>query len=84
MFHGILIGIAIAVVSIVAAEIKFDYSLGDWLKDRTLSLIGRFQTYEHAKAATLKAKAVRLEQKAEAVKAKIEATLRKAEFWQRN
>jgi leucyl-tRNA synthetase len=81
MFHGILIGISIATALIVAAEIKFDYSLGDWLKDRALSLIGRFQTYEHAKAATLKAKAVRLEQKAEAVKAQIDAKLRKLEFW---
>jgi leucyl-tRNA synthetase len=81
MFHGILIGIAIATALIVAAEIKFDYSLGDWLKDRTLSLLGRFQTYEHAKAATLKAKAARLEHKAEAVKAQIASKMKKLEFW---
>lgn len=78
MFHGILLGIALATTAIVIAEIGLDYSLGDWLKDRFLTFVGRFQSFEHAKAASLRAKAARLELKAETIKAAIESRLRHA------
>jgi hypothetical protein len=81
MWTGIFIGISIATIGYVIAEIALDYSVGDWVKDHTLAQFKRFESFEHAKAANLKAKAVRLEQKAEAIKAKIEADIRKAEFW---
>lgn len=39
--HAFLYGLATATVAIIAAEIKFDYSLGDLLKDKVLALFSK-------------------------------------------
>jgi hypothetical protein len=60
-----------------ASENQVGYNFIDWLKDRLLALFGWFQSYSHAKIATLKARAAKIAGKIEAEQQKIDVAIRR-------
>jgi len=60
-----------------ASEDQVGYNFIDWLKDRLLALFGWFQSYSHAKIATLKARAAKIAGNIEAEEKKIDAAIRR-------
>jgi len=59
------------------SEDQLGYNFIDWLKDRLLAFFGWFQSYSHAKIATLKARAAKIAGKIEAEEKKIDAAIRR-------
>jgi len=59
------------------SEDQLGYNFIDWLKDHALSLCGWFQTYNHAKIATLNARAAKIANKIMAEEQKIDAAIRR-------
>jgi hypothetical protein len=59
------------------SEDQVGYNFIDWLKDRLLALFGWFQSYSHARIATLKARAARIAGKIETEEQKIAAAVKR-------
>lgn len=58
-----LYGMLIATAAIIAAEIVFDYSLGDLLKDKALALLHGAENASKRAIQRLSARAARIESK---------------------
>ncbi len=59
------------------SEDQVGYNFIDWLKDRLLTLLGWFQSYSHARIATLKVRAAKIAGKIEAEEQKIAAAVKR-------
>jgi len=58
-------------------EFLLNYNFVDWLKDHIMSLFGFFQTYAHAKIATLRSRAASIGTKIAAEEQKISAAVKR-------
>ena len=74
MIKAILITIAITAPAsaLVSSyfQYRLQYNLWDWLKDKTLALLGRFKLFEQARVASLKRRALALRDEAVYISAK--------------
>lgn len=65
-----LYGVLFATAAIIVSEIVFGYGLGDFLKDFTLRIFGRVESFTHARLLRAEASASRLRAKLQSVAAR--------------